>query len=259
MSIQGRVARELVKRYRSLRPVLPRGYHAYPAAGGATYLDLRESPMMLARALRVYEPAKTRALRAVIKPGMTFVDVGGNKGDFSLIAARATGDNARILCLEPEPGNIEWIGKSVAKNKYTSIEVIQAALAEKDGEETLFLGAKSGWHTLIEDPSLVVGELKVTTRTLDGLLAERGIESVDIIKIDVEGAEDRVVAGATKTFGGTNPMTVLLDIHPKRVDGVAICNQLRAWGFEFREPYDITKPVSIDPGPQTKEVVAVRR
>ena len=247
----------LLRRHGRIRAVLPPGHHAYPAAGGWTYLDVRESPMMLARALRVYEPAKVRTLQRIIKPGMTFVDVGGNKGDFALIAAKTTGDRARVLCVEPEPDNVAWIRKSVARNRYTSVEVLDVALAERDGQDTLFLGPKSGWHTLVEDPTLVVGTITVSTRTLDGVLAERGIDQVDVIKIDVEGAEDRVLAGGAATFSGTNPMTVLLDLHPKRVDTLAVCERLVAWGFTFRDLNDVAKPAPA-PTVTDKEVVAVR-
>ena len=54
-----------------------------------------------------------------------------------------------------------------------------------------------------------------------------------MIKIDVEGAEDRVVAGASATLASPHPMTVLLDLHPKRVDTLAVCEQLRGFGFSF--------------------------
>ena len=97
------------------------------------------------------------------------------------------------------------------------------------------------------------------TRTLDAMLAERGIDHVDIIKIDVEGAEDRVLAGGTKTFSGKNPMTVLLDLHPPRIDPVAICRQLEAWGFTLCDPNDPSQPLPGGPNMGLKEVVAVRR
>lgn len=248
MSSRDRLTRALLRRHARLTPVLPRGHRAYPAAGGWTYLDVRESPMMLARALRAYETRKVAKLRTALRPSMVFVDVGGNKGDFSLIAAKAMGDAGRIICVEPEPANAEWIRKSVGRNGYRSIDVVPVALADRDGEDTLFLGAKSGWHTLVEDPSLVVGTMTVPIRTLDSLLAERGIEQVDVMKIDVEGAEARVLAGAATTMGGDNPMTLLLDLHPRRVDTLAVCDQLRRWGFTF----------DIEPTAVTKEVVAVR-
>ena len=136
----------------------------------------------------------------------------------------------------------------MARNQYTSVEVCEVALAERDGEDTLFLGPKSGWHTLIEDPTLVVDTITVPLRTLDSLLAERAIDHVDVMKVDVEGAEDRVFAGATSTMAGTNPMTLLLDLHPKRVDTLAVCEQLRGWGFTFDR--EITAG--------TKEAVATR-
>lgn len=249
MSWRDRIKREVVQRHARLRPVLPRGYHAYPAVGGWTYLDVRESPMMLARAVRFYELGKTRALRAALRPGAVFVDVGGNKGDFSLIAAKAMGNTGRVLCIEPAPENAAWIRKSVARNKYASVEVCEVALAERDGEDTLFLGPKSGWHTLVEDPSLVVDRITVPLRTLDSLLAERNIDRVDVMKIDVEGAEDRVLAGAASTLSGGHAMTLLLDLHPKRVDTLAVCDQLRTWGFAFDR--------DIDRG--TKEAVATRQ
>ncbi len=259
MGLRRRAAYELLRRYRMVRPVLPRSYHAYPADGGWIYLDLRESPMMLARALRIYEPAKVEALRAVMGPGKVFVDVGGNKGDFSLIAARAAGDSGRIVCIEPEPQNAAWIRRSVERNGYRSVEVVAAALADNDGEATLHLGEKSGWHTLVDDAAVKhVGEVTVPTRTLDGLLAERGIDTVDVIKIDVEGAEDRVLAGGEQTFSGTNPMTVLLDLHPPRIDPVALCGALEDWGFALHDPADPSRFLPNGPNPHLKEVVAVR-
>jgi FkbM family methyltransferase len=244
-----RLAYAAVRRHARLRPVLPRGYHAYPTAGGWTYLDLRESPMMLARALRVYEPQKVDVLRSVLRPGNVFVDVGGNKGDFALLAARLMGGAGRVLCFEPEPDNVHWIERSAKRNQF-AIEVVPVALADKPGTATLHLGEKSGWHSLLAtDGVAITGELEIVTERLDDALAERGIDQVDVIKIDVEGAENAVLDGATRALSGSHPMTVLLDIHPGRgIDPVAICTRLRDWGFTINEPV----------GPQTKSVVATR-
>lgn len=245
--LRRRATAELLRRHRSLRSLLPRGYHAFPGAGGWIYLDVRESPMMLARALRAYEPEKAASLRAALRPGMTFVDVGGNKGDFALLAARLLGGDGRVLCVEPEPENASWIRKSATRNRYETIEVIAAALADRDGEDTLFLGAKSGWHTLVAGDAHV-GAVTVPIRTLDSLLRERGIERVDVVKIDVEGGEDRVLRGAADALSGEHPMTLLLDLHPPRVDVVAIAETLRGLGFVFDRTVDAT----------TMELIATR-
>ena len=260
MSPFRRGAVALVRSHGRIRRVLPRGHRAYPGAGGWLYLDLRESPMMLARVLRIYEAPKVKALRAVLRPGDVFVDVGANKGDFSLLAARLMHDRGRVLCFEPEPANVGWIERSVARNRYESIEVLPIALADAEGTATLHLGEKSGWHSLLRtDGVAVTGSIDVPTRRLDDVLAERGIERVDAVKIDVEGAEDRVLDGAERTLRGTHRMTVLLDLHPGRgVDPVATSTRLTEWGFALRNPDDIERPLEGPVTPATRSVLAVR-
>jgi FkbM family methyltransferase len=251
MGLRRRLATAALRRHAALRPFLPRGYHAYPAPGGGRiYLDVRESPMMLARVMRVYERSKFDALRARLRPGNVFVDIGANKGDFALFGARVMGDSGRILAVEPEPTNAEWIERSAARNGYKSIEVVRVAVADKSGEATLFLGVKSGWHSLLStDGVTTTGETAVATQTLDELVAERGIDRVDVVKIDVEGAEGRVFDGAAHTFGGDHPMTVLLDVHPGRgVDPVELGARLERWGFTL----------DVQPTPTTKSLLATR-
>jgi FkbM family methyltransferase len=242
----------LLRRHAVLRRLLPRGYHAYPSRGGRIYLDLRESPMMLARVLRLYEVPKFAALRTCLQRGDVFVDVGANKGDFSLFAAHLTGDTGRVIAVEPEGTNADWIERSIARNRYSSVEVARVALSDHAGEATLFLGEKSGWHSLLSTDGVVTtGEVTVATQTLDELLAARGIARVDVIKIDVEGAEASVFAGATQTFAGNHRMTVLLDVHPGRgVDPVALADRLRGWGFTIDEPNEV--------GATTKSILATR-
>ena len=253
-----RVAGFLVKHHARLKPVLPRGYHAYWARGGRIYLDLRESQAMFARALWSYEVPKSVALAAAVKPGAVVLDIGGNKGDFSLLAAKAAGDSGRVLCFEPEPENVGWIRRSVSKNGYRSIEVVPVALADEDGEATLHLSSFSGWHSLAAPSATAsAGELTVPTRRLDGFLGERGIGAVDVVKIDVEGAEEQVLAGAGDVFAGTNPMTMFLDLHPPLADPLKIAAQLEGWGFEIRRPAHPELAMTVTP--TTSELVAVRR
>jgi FkbM family methyltransferase len=256
-SLHERAARFLVHHHERLRPVLPRGYHAYPARGGRIYLDVRESAAMLARALWAYEVPKSRGLASAVRPGATVLDIGGNKGDFSLLAAKASGDRGRVLCFEPEPENAEWIRRSVAKSGYRSVEVVEVALSDGDGEATLHLSGFSGWHSLTpEAASTSVGAITVPTRRLDSVLAERGVQTVDVVKIDVEGAEARVLEGAGQALRGSNPVTMFLDLHPPRVDPAQLADTLRSWGFEIRRPAHPDLPLTVTA--KTSELVAVR-
>jgi FkbM family methyltransferase len=248
----------LVRRHRLLSRVLPSRYHAYPFPGGRIYLDLRESPTMLARALGVYEPAKVARLREWLRPGMTFVDVGVNKGDFSLIAARAMQDRGRVLAFEPEPENCAWIRRSVERNRYRSIELFELALGDEDGEAVLYLGERSGWHTLVPG---VAGRghdsITVAVRTLDGVLAERAVDRVDAIKIDVEGGELGVLRGAAAALGGDHPLLVLLDIHPPITDAREVCAMLTDHGLRLHR-MDAPDRVLDEIPPMLREVMGRR-
>jgi FkbM family methyltransferase len=210
-------------------------YRPYEFAGGQIYLDVDESPMMRRRAEGTYEPAKVAALQRLLEPGMTFVDAGSNKGDFALIAARVMNDSGRVLAFEPSPENCRWIHKSIELNGYRCIELHELALSDADGRERLYLGDRSGWHSLVEREAAegAADSIEVEARTLDSALSGA---APDVLKVDVEGAELRVLAGAKRTLTDTRLSAVLIDVHPDRVDPGAVCDVLASHGFSFRDP-----------------------
>ncbi len=232
-------------------------YKPYPFAGGLIYLDVDESPAMRARADGTYEPHKVAAVQRLLPAGGTFVDVGANKGDFSLIAARTTGPEGRVIAFEPSPENAGWTRKSVELNGYPNVELLELALSDSEGEAQLHLGRWSGWHSLV--PRQVDQEtITVRMRTLDAVLAERGSPAVDMLKIDVEGAELAVLRGARRTLAQEHGLWILLDVHPDReVDPAEVAQVLRAQGFELRAPEDPERELE-DVPPETRELFAFR-
>lgn len=168
------------------------------------YMSLGESGMMVQRLLGLYESSKAQRLRR-IAPGKTFVDVGANKGYFSLLAAR---QGAQVISFEPLPGNVDALRRSVARNGFP-VTVHPIAIADKPHVATLYLGAKSGWNTISSgQPGRDRGTIEVEVDCLDNR-----VESFDVLKIDVEGAEDRVLAGATRLLRQSRG-TILMDLHP---------------------------------------------
>ena len=97
--------KRLLKRSYPVISKMPSFYRPYHVAGGRIYLDITESPMMLARALGGYEVAKHEAITSVLSPGSTFIDIGANKGDFALLAAKIIGTSGSVMAFEPEPVN----------------------------------------------------------------------------------------------------------------------------------------------------------
>jgi FkbM family methyltransferase len=233
-------------------------YRPYPFAGGLIYLDADESPAMRQRVKGRYERKKVVALQRLLEPGMTFVDAGSNKGDFALIAARVMNDQGRVLAFEPAPENCRWIGASVELNGYRSITVFELALSDREGRVPLYIGEWSGWHSL--EPRRTPQEsIEVEAHTLDAVLSGTGDPHVDVMKIDVEGAELALLRGAERTLGDERLFAVLVEVHPDfGVDTAEVCDLLAGYGFTFRVPGDIDVRLS-QPLDRPQELVAMRR
>jgi len=234
-------------------------YEAYPTDAGMVYLNLSESQMMVARALGLYEPEKHALMRRILKPGMTFIDAGANKGDFSLAAACLVGEQGRVVAIEPEPRNCEWIRRSVSINHYKNITVSELALSNVDGRALLHLGRKSGWHSLkagLADRQ--EGRIAVRTARLDSLLLSLGLNRIDVLKIDVEGGELELLLGAEETLSQSRNLMLLIDLHPHLgVDVAALETFLSGKGFRFFEsgaPHRELERLPSEPS----DIVAVR-
>ena len=158
--------------YRMLSRLAANRYKIYRVKGGLIFLNLHESSAMVQRAMRSFEPAKHALIRRHLRPGMTFIDVGANKGDFTLLAARLAGNSGRVIWIEPEPENHSMLQRSIALNNYANIRVMQVALSDGDGTANLQIGSTSGAHTLSPEFN-GIRALEVPTRTLDGIVAGR--------------------------------------------------------------------------------------
>ncbi len=147
--------------------------------------------------LGTYERAETSWILRVLPRGGSFVDVGANIGYFTALAASLVGPSGRVLAVEPSSHTAGHLTDMVARNKLTWVTVERCALGAWAGEASLpILGPEN--HNL--SPSLLDSSARTETvrdATLDHLLAEHHVPYVDVLKLDVEGYEPRVLAGAT--------------------------------------------------------------
>jgi FkbM family methyltransferase len=185
--------------------------------------------------LRDWTEPELRYLHLFLKPGDTFVDVGANIGLFALRAASLVGPNGRVVAVEPGADALRMLHSNLAVNpQFRQIEVHPIALADKVGTATLHHSA-DGYDpqafTLLDDGS--AGEV-VETLTLDELMRRSGNPKVDAIKIDVEGFEPMVLAGALETIRAHRPKIVFeMNAPPALRQG----NQNQAWDMLAAENY----------------------
>ncbi|HVD94304.1 MAG TPA: FkbM family methyltransferase [Vicinamibacterales bacterium] len=138
-----------------------------------------------------YEKGVTDAIITALRAGDVFLDVGANIGYFSTLAARLVGPSGRVIAFEPHAGARAALLANTERNGVAGlVEIVPIALAEREGEMT--------------------AEIQATT--LDRWLEGRPELSARVrcIKIDVEGAEARVIAGMQRSLRSTG-LTVICD------------------------------------------------
>ena len=147
------------------------------------------------RRLDRFEPETTRVVAALLPEAMTFFDVGANTGVFALAAAADS--RRRVVGFEPVPQIAKRFAENVRLNGYRNLRVEACAVNDCDGELTLHIPrTKSSLPTTASAAEGFKSEtyaVQVPAVTLDGYVAKHAINRVDLIKLDTETTEDRVL------------------------------------------------------------------
>jgi len=154
-----------------------------------------------------YEAETQDALRALIKPGMTVLDIGANTGYFSVLMADLVGPSGHVYSFEPFSVNFLLLQENILLNKFQQVQYFQKALSDRSGEAVLHLNPiNDGGHSLgdfSENPDWWVGiapnsKRPSKTQTLDEFIQEKGIAHVDVIKSMWRVSRHWFSAGAKK-------------------------------------------------------------
>ena len=119
-----------------------------------------------------------------------------------------------MLAFEAEPENFDLLRAHVSGAKYRNVEVLPYAVADRAGKLLLHLSPGHTNHSLVDGYTDSKGASEVETVPLDAFLAGRGIDRVDFVKIDVEGAEPLVLAGMRETIARSPHLAMLVELNP---------------------------------------------
>jgi FkbM family methyltransferase len=161
-----------------------------------------------------FEPNEFSFLDRMLKPGMVFVDVGANDGYYTLFAAHQVGPAGRVVSVEPSSRERGHLERNLTLNGFGNVEVVAAALGAAAGQADLYLahGVHTGHNTLgrfAHDDVVPARVERVPLETLDAVVARFGLPRVDVVKIDVEGGEANVIAGARTLLSSMRPILMM--------------------------------------------------
>jgi FkbM family methyltransferase len=187
----------------------------------------------------VYEPGATNLVLSILGGGDVFVDIGANTGYFTVLAALSVGARGRVFAFEPNPIVRQRLERHLELNAVADrVEVSSLALAGEDTDDArLFVSCwpeNDGIASLTPAPeTLARGGLRddafipVRVRTFDTWAQSAGLTRIDLMKIDIEGAEAEVLRGMSATFEHLRPRRIICET-PTASDAVRI---LRGRGY----------------------------
>lgn len=203
-----------------------------------------------------HEVETAQLLRQLVKPGMIALDVGAHVGYYTRLLARLTGAGGRVIAFEPHPRTQQVLRHNT--RALGSVTALQVAVAEAAGSAELYdyllMSASGSLHydeslAQLQRARMDAGDIaprgqtsfemqrfQVETVTIDGCLRELGIERVDLVKMDIEGAEPGALRGMRDTIAASPGMALVMEYNPSALkafgqDPAAALDEALGMGF----------------------------
>jgi FkbM family methyltransferase len=209
-------------------------------------LDLRYSTHLVIARKNGHEPQTTRIVTRILSEGDVFFDIGANWGYFSILASQSVGRNGLVVAVEPYWRTYIRLCHWLRTVEGVNTIALNAAVSDTTGE---MLRIHSPWYR--QDTAAHIVDNKaaretVVSRTLDCIWRQVGSPSIRLIKIDVEGYEQFVIAGGMKAIGQNTEFVICeLGAHhsrynyrPEQVEGM-----MMKMGYRFA--YDIDEKAGL--------------
>ena len=181
--------------------------------GGAKIrVDLREHVQRFVYFFGAYEVETVAWFRSVLRPGMTFLDIGSHVGQYTLIAASQVGPTGRVHAFEPNPVSFNRLQQNLTLNQFSRVTAHPVAVSNATGPTTLYVPQSDN----LGEASLQACVDDTTARTIESVKLDTWVETadlgtparVDFIKIDVQGFETRVVESAASMLRTFRPIVI---------------------------------------------------
>jgi len=173
---------------------------------------------------RIHEEITTDLFKKIIRKGDVVLDIGANIGYFTLLSAHLVGPEGRVFCFEPEPRNFGYLTKNIHLNNYYHVTAFNNAVSDKKERIKLYLCPyDTGHHTIKQydgirdyNPDFKSGReefVEIETLRLDDTFHDR-LGSINVIKMDVEGAEMLALNGMEKLIQSSQDLIMFFEYFP---------------------------------------------
>lgn len=164
-----------------------------------------------------YEPLTTSTIESILTEGMTFVDIGAHVGLFSLPALHWVGTSGKVISFEPHPDNYVMLLENASRNNVDErLLAVQSAISDTNEVVKLHTSTfNTGDHQLFHSGGRKCIEVECTT--LDHYFPAG--TKVDLIKIDVQGAEAKAFEGMKRVLTDNHDIQIIWELSPSQLEG----------------------------------------
>jgi len=176
-----------------------------------------------------FENEETNFVSRFLESGMHFVDIGAHHGYYTLLASRQVGSEGKVLAIEPSPRERKRLDLHLRINRCRNVQVEGHALGETEGtaELHLVLGSENGCNSLRKpEVAQAIEMVPVSVQRLDRVLEKRDFRRIDLVKMDVEGAELSVLHGAGNLLWQRPRPVILAEVYDIRTN---------PWGYPAKK------------------------
>lgn len=162
-----------------------------------------------------FERELVRFLESNVRPDDTCFDVGANIGYFSLLMAKLAPRGA-VHSIEPAPFNFQLLGTNIQLNRFSNVHPQLLAVSDHAGTAEFTVAADGAYSSFLDTKRKAVSaRIVVETISLDKYCDQNSIARIDCLKVDVEGAEGKVLAGATGLLSdpARRPRFIILELY----------------------------------------------
>jgi len=241
----------------SLEPALIRLGVLRPARveierGLTLYLDPRDLVPVNILRTGEWQPEIWNSISTALPKDGVFFDVGAHIGYYSVKAARRVGNGGRVVSFEPNPEIVRLLRDNVQSNALSQIEVVPIACTDRDQMLTFYAAAtaNTGASSLAEanaDPGLggKANSYQVRGRPIDDVVRELNVKRLDVMKVDVEGAEVYVLRGAIQSLNRFHPK-IVAEVVPRQLENMKSSKEelfalLESLGYKRMRPLNEQK------------------
>ncbi|MBN2354055.1 MAG: FkbM family methyltransferase [Spirochaetales bacterium] len=182
---------------------------------------------------KIHEAKTTMLIEKILKPGDTFFDLGANIGYFSLLASKLVGGDGLVYSFEPEIRNFTYLSRNKELNDYTQMHPYNNAVSDKEEMIKLYICPyDTGHHTINQEAGIISYETTtdynrkdivardIAAVTIDSFVAKNKIDKIDLIKMDVEGAEFLALNGMRRTLASNKSIKMIFEFFPLLIENM---------------------------------------